>query len=64
MTGTTRPAIRPITKSKPLTRDEQNAGIDDGRHYETPKISPSAIIAIATVATPQTMLRIQRIPDA
>ena len=49
MTGTTRPAIRPITKSKPLTRDEQNAGIDDGRHYETPKISPSAIMAIATV---------------
>ena len=43
MTGTTRPAIRPITKSKPLARDEQNAGIDDGRHYETPKISPSAI---------------------
>ena len=38
MTGTTRPAIRPITKSRPLTRDEQNAGIDDGRHYETPKI--------------------------
>ena len=32
--------------------------------YETPRMSPSVIVAIAIVATPQTMLRSQRIPEA
>ena len=44
-------------------KGEQDAEID-GRYYETPKMSPSAIVAIAIVARPQTILRSQRIPEA
>ena len=34
-----------------------------GRHGEKPNASPSGVVAIAIVATPQTILRSQRRPE-